>query len=164
MNCGDKIKMKKWSSQWRQFMQLRKDAWKKNSGLQRGLNPWPRDLPVRCSTTRLVEHRNCINLNLCLIIHSIWLSGIYSAWHFHSVSYTLRQVNLTFRYIYRNLRLASLHCSVIAVVGWDVAGLVNAKVRVRPPVKPEVFFTRMLPACMKFKRWELFVMNAWETY
>ena len=22
----------------------------KNSGLQRGLNPWPRDLPVRCST------------------------------------------------------------------------------------------------------------------
>ena len=26
-----------------QFMQLRKEAWKKNSGLQRGLNPWPRD-------------------------------------------------------------------------------------------------------------------------
>ena len=24
-------------------MQLRKEAWKKNSGLQRGLNPWPRD-------------------------------------------------------------------------------------------------------------------------
>ena len=53
---------------------------------------------------------------------------------------------------------------MIAVVGWDVAGLVNAKVRVRPPVKPEVFFIRMLPAFMKFKRWELFVMNAWETY
>ena len=35
--------MKKWSSQWTQFMQLRKEAWKKNSGLQRGLNPWPRD-------------------------------------------------------------------------------------------------------------------------
>ena len=32
-----------WSSQlWTQFMQLRKEAWKK-SGLQRGLNPWPRD-------------------------------------------------------------------------------------------------------------------------
>ena len=28
--------------QWTQFMQLRKEAWK-NSGLQRGLNPWPRD-------------------------------------------------------------------------------------------------------------------------
>ena len=34
--------MKKWSSQWTQFMQLRKEAWK-NSGLQQGLNPWPRD-------------------------------------------------------------------------------------------------------------------------
>ena len=37
------LKMKKWSSQWTQFMQLHKEAWKKNSGLQRGLNPWPRD-------------------------------------------------------------------------------------------------------------------------
>ena len=27
-------------------MQLRKKAWKKNSGLQRGLNPWPRDTGV----------------------------------------------------------------------------------------------------------------------
>ena len=34
--------MKKWSWQWTQFMQLRKEAWK-NSGLQQGLNPWPRD-------------------------------------------------------------------------------------------------------------------------
>ena len=33
-----------WSSQlWSQFLQLRKEAWKKKSGLQRGLNPWPRD-------------------------------------------------------------------------------------------------------------------------
>ena len=43
MNCENEMKMKKWSSQWTQFMQLRKEAWKKNSGLQRGLNPWPRD-------------------------------------------------------------------------------------------------------------------------
>ena len=35
------LKMKKWSSQWTQCMQLRKEAW--GSGLQRGLNPWPRD-------------------------------------------------------------------------------------------------------------------------
>ena len=42
MNCGNEMKMKKWSSQWTQFMQLRKEAWKKNSGLQRGLNPRPR--------------------------------------------------------------------------------------------------------------------------
>ena len=38
------MKMKKWSSQWTQFMQWRKEAWKKNSGLQRGLNPWPCDI------------------------------------------------------------------------------------------------------------------------
>ena len=26
MNCGNEMKMKKWSSQWTQFMQLRKEA------------------------------------------------------------------------------------------------------------------------------------------
>ena len=29
MNCGNEMKMKKWSSQWTQFMHLRKEAWKK---------------------------------------------------------------------------------------------------------------------------------------
>ena len=29
MNCGNKMKMKKLSSQWTQFMQLHKEAWKK---------------------------------------------------------------------------------------------------------------------------------------
>ena len=29
MNCGNEMKMKKWWSQWTQFMQLRKEAWKK---------------------------------------------------------------------------------------------------------------------------------------
>ena len=29
MNCGNEMKMKKWSSQWTRFMQLRKEAWKK---------------------------------------------------------------------------------------------------------------------------------------
>ena len=27
MNCGKEMKMKKWSSQWTQFMQFRKEAW-----------------------------------------------------------------------------------------------------------------------------------------
>ena len=36
------LNMKKWSSQWTQFMQLRRKP-EKNPGLQRGLNPWPRD-------------------------------------------------------------------------------------------------------------------------
>ena len=50
--------------------------------------------------------------------------------------------------------------------GLHVAALVIAKVRVRTPVKPEVFFIRISPAFTKFKWWELFVMNAssWETY
>ena len=30
MKCGNEMKMKKWSSQWTQFMQLRKEAWKKS--------------------------------------------------------------------------------------------------------------------------------------
>ena len=42
-------KMKKWSLQWTQFMQLRKEAWKK---IQDFNGVWTRDLaiPVRCST------------------------------------------------------------------------------------------------------------------
>ena len=43
MNWGNEMKMKKWSLQWMQLMQLCKEAWKKNSGLQRGSNPWPCD-------------------------------------------------------------------------------------------------------------------------
>ena len=41
--------MKKWSSQWMQFMQLRKEAWKKIPDFNR---VWTRDLtiPVQCST------------------------------------------------------------------------------------------------------------------
>ena len=32
MNYGNEMKMKKWSSQWTQFMQLRKEAWKRVTG------------------------------------------------------------------------------------------------------------------------------------
>ena len=37
------FEMKKWSSQWTQFMQLRKEAWKEKFMTSTGLNPWPRD-------------------------------------------------------------------------------------------------------------------------
>ena len=49
MNCGNEMKMKKWLSQWTQFMQLRKEAWKK---IQDFNGVWTRDLaiPVWCST------------------------------------------------------------------------------------------------------------------
>ena len=42
------LRRKKWSSQWRQFMQLRKEAWKKIQDLK---GVWTRDLaiPVQCS-------------------------------------------------------------------------------------------------------------------
>ena len=43
MNCGNEIKMKKWSSQWTQFMQLRKEAWKK---IQDFNGVWTRDLAI----------------------------------------------------------------------------------------------------------------------
>ena len=48
MNCGDEMKMKKWSSQWTQFMQLRKEAWKKFR-TSTGFAPMTSRLPVRCS-------------------------------------------------------------------------------------------------------------------
>ena len=48
------MKMKKWSSQWTQFMQLRIEAWKK---IQDFNGVWTRDLaiPVRCSTNWAIK-------------------------------------------------------------------------------------------------------------
>ena len=43
------LKMKRWSSQWTQFMQLRKEAWKKFR-TSMGFEPVTSRLPVRCST------------------------------------------------------------------------------------------------------------------
>ena len=50
------MKMKKWSSQWTQFMLLLEEVWKKNSGLQRGLNPWSRDYRCDALLTELWSH------------------------------------------------------------------------------------------------------------
>ena len=49
MNYGNEMKMKKWSSQWTAFMQLRKEAWKKFR-TSTGFEPVTSRLPVRCST------------------------------------------------------------------------------------------------------------------
>ena len=49
MTCGNEMKMKKWSSQWTHLCNCLKRPEKKNSGLQWGLNPWPRDYRW-CST------------------------------------------------------------------------------------------------------------------
>ena len=40
----NEMKMKKWSSQWTQFMQLRKEAWKKKIQDLNGV--WTRDLAI----------------------------------------------------------------------------------------------------------------------
>ena len=48
------MKMKKWSSQWTQFMQLRKEAWKKFR-TSTGFEPVTSWLPVRCSTNWAVK-------------------------------------------------------------------------------------------------------------
>ena len=49
MNCGKEMKVQKWSSQWTQFMQVRKEAWKKFR-TSTGFEPVTSRLPVRCST------------------------------------------------------------------------------------------------------------------
>ena len=61
MNCRNEMKMKKWSSQWTQFMQLRKEAWKKftNTHFFHG-NIWTHNWPapnVSGFIAQLVEHR-----------------------------------------------------------------------------------------------------------
>ena len=43
MNRRNEVKIKKWSLQWTQFMQLRKGAWKKNQDFN---TVWTRDLAI----------------------------------------------------------------------------------------------------------------------
>ena len=49
MNCGNEMRMKRWSSQWTQFMQSRKEAWK-------NFRTWPAP-NVSGFIAQLVEHR-----------------------------------------------------------------------------------------------------------
>ena len=49
MNCGNEMKIKKWSSQWTQFMQLCKEAWTKFR-TSTGFEPVTSRFLVRCST------------------------------------------------------------------------------------------------------------------
>ena len=56
MSVGRLLKMKKWSSQWTQFMQLRKEAWKKKFRTSTGFEPVT--LRYRCDAlpTELWSH------------------------------------------------------------------------------------------------------------
>ena len=64
MNCGSEMKMKKWSSRWTQFMELRKEAWKKKFRTSTGFEPVT--LRYRCDAlpTELWSHHF---LNVLLI-------------------------------------------------------------------------------------------------
>ena len=55
----------------------------KNSGLQRGLNPWPRDLPVRCSTNWAMKPLTLGAGQLCFHIFpwKKWVLMIYEINH-----------------------------------------------------------------------------------
>ena len=61
MNCRNEMKMKKWLSQWTQFMQLRKEAWKKFTNTHFfHRNIWTHNWPapnVSGFIAQLVEHR-----------------------------------------------------------------------------------------------------------
>ena len=90
MNCGNEMKMKKWSLQWMQFMQLRKEAWKKNSGLQWGLNPWPRNYQCDVLPTELWSHwlweqvNNYCGLKSWIFFRLLKLRSLWQSFlHFH---------------------------------------------------------------------------------
>ena len=78
------LEMKKWSSQWTQFMQLRKEAWKKNQDFN-GVSP---DFFFQASL------RNCINCVHCddhLFISISFQQFIYDLFH---ISLTLKSTLL----------------------------------------------------------------------
>ena len=87
-------KWRKWSSQWTQFMQLRKEAWK-NSGLQRGLNLWPCDYRCDALPTELWSHWRWEQVNIVgsyyvpmkeVSVNDIWNKSYMNCrkWAFHS--------------------------------------------------------------------------------
>ena len=75
------MKMKKWSSQWTQFMQLRKEAWKKFR-TSTGFEPVTSRLPVRCSTNWAMKP-------LTLGAGQLWVFHFISAVHIWFISYVI---------------------------------------------------------------------------
>ena len=78
VNCGNEMKMKKWSSQWTQYMQLRKEAWKKIHDFN---GVWTRDLAI----TELTIIKSWIFFSGFFMhlhkLRSLWRSFL----HFHFV-------------------------------------------------------------------------------
>ena len=102
------MKMMKWSSQWTQFMQLRKEAWKKFR-TSTGFEPVTSRLPVRCSTNWAkrpltlgagpsffqASLRNCINCVHCDDHFFIFIS-------FPQFIYDLFHISLTKSKLFHN--------------------------------------------------------------
>ena len=85
MNCGNEMRMKKWSSQWTQFMQFRKEAWKK---IQDFNGVWTSDLAilVRCSTNWAMKP---LTLGVGQLELNIWfISYIINTHFFHGNIWT----------------------------------------------------------------------------
>ena len=83
--------MKKWSSQWTQFMQLRKVAWKK-FGTSTGFEPVTSRLPVRCSTNWAMKPVHVWFISYIINTHffhgNIWTHN----WPAHNVSGFIAQL------------------------------------------------------------------------
>ena len=87
MNCGNEMKMKKWSSQWTQFMQLRKEAWKKNSRLNFFFQAY------------LHSCINCVHCDDHFFIFISFPQFIYDLFHI-SLSLKISLVNIWICHIY----------------------------------------------------------------
>ena len=76
MNCGNEMKMKKWSSQRTQFMQLRKEAWKKIQDLT-GFEPVTSRYRWDALPTELWSHwrREQVNCRFSYIINTHFFLG-----------------------------------------------------------------------------------------
>ena len=81
------MKMKKWSSQWTQFMQLRKEAWKKNSWL---------NFFFQASLHSCI---NCVHCNDHFFIFISFPQFIYDLFHI-SLSLKISLVNIWICHIY----------------------------------------------------------------
>ena len=106
----------KWSSQWTQFMQLRKEGWK-NSGLQRDGNIWTHNWPAPnvCGfIAQLVEHRTGnrevtgSNPVEVLNYYFLFFSGFFTQLH---KSRSLRRSFRHFQYIFARVNLESITTS-----------------------------------------------------
>ena len=92
------LKMKKWSSQWTKFMQLRKDAWKKFR-ISTGFEPVTSQLPVRCSTNWALKP---LTLGACRSIVGSYVPAIIT---FLSYWYIIQSVARQFKFGPETLRI-----------------------------------------------------------